>query len=430
MAVFDNLNATYSAGIAPEVTKYFDRELLRETEAALVHQRDLQKRTLPPKNGKTVQFRKFHAFTPDATPLKEGVTPAGQTLVVSEIHATVKPYGKHVEYTDELDLTTIDNNVQEAAKMLARQARETLDKICADALSSGSNVIFCDAGGGVNTSRADIVAGTDVLDSKHIKRAVRQLEKANAERFPDGYYHAIIDPETKFDLTSDALWVDVAKYQNSEKIDQYELGKMLGVKFYETTMTKVFHNGENLYVDSGVGVTNLALNGGAWTASSKTGYVTLAKNTAYSGGTTADYDYWCRRMAGQFVRIYDNSATAYMNALIDQAFVDGSDLKLTLRYLDSASDWAYASGDKVYGQGGGYSNCDVHSTIVYGQNFGGSVSLGGDGGNIQAILKEPGSSGAADPLNQRGTVAWKVKGFTATILQDAYGVRLEHSVSA
>ena len=271
MAVFDNLNATYSAGIAPEVTKYFDRELLRETEAALVHQRDLQKRTLPPKNGKTVQFRKFHAFTPDATPLKEGVTPAGQTLVVSEIHATVKPYGKHVEYTDELDLTTIDNNVQEAAKMLARQARETLDKICADALSSGSNVIFCDAGGGVNTSRADIVAGTDVLDSKHIKRAVRQLEKANAERFPDGYYHAIIDPETKFDLTSDALWVDVAKYQNSEKIDQYELGKMLGVKFYETTMTKVFHNGENLYVDSGVGVTNLALNGGAWTASSKTG---------------------------------------------------------------------------------------------------------------------------------------------------------------
>ena len=126
-------------------------------------------------------------------------------------------------------------------------------------------------------------------------------------------------------------------------------------------------------------------------------------------------------MAGKLVRIYDSSATAYMNALVDQAVVDGSNLKLTLRYLDTASNWAYASGDKVYSTSGGASNIEVHSTIVYGENFGASVQLGGDGGNIQSILKAPGSSGALDPLNQRGTVAWKVKGFTATILQDAYG---------
>ena len=138
MAVFDNLNTTYASGVAPEVTKYFDRVLLRETEAALVHQRDLQNRNLPLKNGKTIQFRKFHPFEPDDTPLKEGVTPDGQTLKVSEIHATVKPYGKHVEYTDELDLTLIDDNVKEAAQLLARQAAETLDMIAANALDLGS----------------------------------------------------------------------------------------------------------------------------------------------------------------------------------------------------------------------------------------------------------------------------------------------------
>ena len=135
-------------------------------------------------------------------------------------------------------------------------------------------------------------------------------------------------------------------------------------------------------------------------------------------------------MAGKFLRIYDASATAYMNALVDQAFVDGSNLKLTLRYVDTANDWAYASSDKIYATGAGYSNADVHSTIVYGQNHAGCVELGGDGGNIKSIVKAPGSSGAADPLDQRGTIGWKVRGYCATILQDAYIVRLEHSVSA
>ena len=46
------------------------------------------------------------------------------------------------------------------------------------------------------------------------------------------------------------------------------------------------------------------------------------------------------------------------------------------------------------------------------------------------IIKPVGSSGATDPLNQRGTVAWKVKGVAYTILQDDFGVRIEHAVSA
>lgn len=431
MAVFDNLNTTHSAGVAPEVTKYFDRTLLRETEAKLVHHRDMQRKVLPLKNGKTIQFRKFSPFAVDLTPLKEGITPDGQNIKVSEIHATVKPYGKHVEITDELDLTLIDDNVKEIALLNARQARETLDAIDAEALNSGLNVIYCDAGGGVNTSRSDIVSGTDVLAGAHIKRAVRALEKANAERFEDGYYHAIVDPETKYDLTSDSLWVDVAKYQNGEKIEDYELGKMLGVKFFETTKTKVFKSTEVLYTDNGVGVTNLAIDGGKWTVASQTGFVTIAKTTAYATGTAADYEFWCRRMAGKFIRLYDASATAYMDALVDKAEVDINDkLRLTLRYVDTAADWAYASGDKIYSQGAGYSNADVHCTIVYGKNHAGCVELGGEGGNIKSIIKAPGSSGALDPLDQRGTVGWKVRGYAATILQDAYIVRLEHSVSA
>ena len=89
-------------------------------------------------------------------------------------------------------------------------------------------------------------------------------------------------------------------------------------------------------------------------------------------------------------------------------------------------------GDNVLGfLIGGGNSCDVHATIIYGQDAFGMVKLGGKGKpNIQIIVKEPGSSGALDPLNQRGTIAWKVPHFACAVLQDDFIVRLEHGVSA
>ena len=59
------------------------------------------------------------------------------------------------------------------------------------------------------------------------------------------------------------------------------------------------------------------------------------------------------------------------------------------------------------------------------------VKLGGKGKpNIQIIVKGLGSSGYADPLNQRGSIAWKVPFFCTAVLQDDFIVRLEHAVSA
>ena len=46
------------------------------------------------------------------------------------------------------------------------------------------------------------------------------------------------------------------------------------------------------------------------------------------------------------------------------------------------------------------------------------------GGGLEFIVKQLGSSGTADPLNQRATAGWKaIK--TAEILVDQYMVRIE-----
>ena len=78
----------------------------------------------------------------------------------------------------------------------------------------------------------------------------------------------------------------------------------------------------------------------------------------------------------------------------------------------------------------GADGAPVFATVIYGQDAYGDVSLGGNGKNVRVIINPPGSSGAADPLEQRGTIAWKVKGFTTVILQDAYMVRVEHAATA
>jgi hypothetical protein len=49
---------------------------------------------------------------------------------------------------------------------------------------------------------------------------------------------------------------------------------------------------------------------------------------------------------------------------------------------------------------------------------------------VKIIINPPGSAGADDPLEQRGTIAWKVKGFCCVILQDAFIVRIEHGTTA
>jgi N4-gp56 family major capsid protein len=72
---------------------------------------------------------------------------------------------------------------------------------------------------------------------------------------------------------------------------------------------------------------------------------------------------------------------------------------------------------------------DVHVTLIYGENAAGSVALGGADKNVETIIMPPGSGGASDPLKQRGTIAWKVNGFAATILQDSWIIRLEHAVT-
>ena len=369
MPVFDNLNYSHSPGVAPAVVQYYERTLLENMKPDMVHARDTQKRTLPLNNGKTVNFRRFTPFPAVTTPLSEGVTPEGQSLEETAFTVMVKPYGRHVELTDEINLYMLDNIHQETARLLADQASLSLDTIARDAENAGMNVQY--AGG--KTSRSAL-ASTDKLTYADIKKAVRTLKRRNVRPFPDGFYHAIVHPDVVHDLTGDVMWTDVAKYQD----------KQLAVTAYDPQ----------------------------------------TRCATISDSLTSDQ---ARELTGKLVSLGYTESTA--NKTMDMCVerVDYAAKKVFFRW--GPADVTGWTGITINATGGGASGVEVYSTLIYGQDAFGSIELGGNGKNVSVIFKAPGSSGALDPLDQRGTVAWKVKGFCVAILQDDFVVRVESAAT-
>lgn len=409
MAVFDNLNKTYSPGVAPSVVEYYERSLLENMKPEMVHNRDAQKRTLPEHNGKTVKFRRFTPFAAITEPLAEGVTPAGQTLTETAFTAMVKPYGGHVELTDEINFYLLDNMHQETAKLLADQAALSLDTISRNALNAGMNVQYANS----KTSRGAL-ASTDKLTFAEIKTAVRNLKRKNVKPFADGFYHAIVHPDVVHDLTADTMWVDVAKYQDKVKTERYELGTIYKVKFFESTNAMVFKAQTYIY--------------GTKASLTATAFDAATKCMTVSDSISEDD---ARAMTGLLVnvQITKSSANSVTPMCIER--VDATNKKVYFRWVPaSTTDWTTTNDLKIVPYGGGASGADVYSTLIYGENAFGTIELGGTGRNVQIIINAPGSSGALDPLAQRGTIAWKVKGFCTVILQDDFIVRLESGATA
>ena len=79
---------------------------------------------------------------------------------------------------------------------------------------------------------------------------------------------------------------------------------------------------------------------------------------------------------------------------------------------------------KIFAKGleGNNASKDVYATLVLGADAYGITDV--EGGGLQHIVKQLGSSGTADPLNQRATVGWKaIK--TAEILVENFMIRIE-----
>jgi len=242
----NELQTTLLPGLSAEMKTFYDMTLIDEAQANLVHDQFGQKRPIPANGGKTIEFRKFAPLAKALTPLTEGVTPDGKSLSVSTVTATINQYGDYITQSDVLELTSLDNTILEATKLLGRQAGITLDTVVRDVLNSCTNVTYCPkiGEGGAETavtSRATL-DNTCQLTVKVIQQVVAKLRGQNAPTI-GGKYVAIIHPYVAYDLMRDPEWIDAHKYANPTNLYEGEIGEIAGVRFVQTTEAKIYDGG-------------------------------------------------------------------------------------------------------------------------------------------------------------------------------------------
>ncbi len=306
------VQVTTQGSLSSTMKTFYDRVLLERALPELIHAQFAQQKPIPPNNGKIIEFRKFASLPVALTPITEGVTPAGNSLTMTATTATVAEQGDYIEGSALLDLVSFDPVLTETAQLLGEQAGYSIDTLIRDVMVAGTSVQYANN----RASRITVAAG-DNLTITEIRKAVRTLRKNKARPLQGGDYVAFVGPSAVYDLQSDAAWVNAQQYAGSENIFAGEIGRLYGVRFIQTTETKVF-------------------------------------------------------------------------------------------------------------AAGGAAGIDVHATMVLGQNFYAITSIGSK--STEFIFKGVGSSGTADPLNQRWTSGWKVM-FGTKILNDSNAVRIEHSVS-
>lgn len=235
-----NTNITTDSGLSVENKTFYDMTLIDEAQANLVHDQFAQKRPIPKNGGKKIEFRKFASLPKALTALTEGVTPDGKKLSVTSIEATVSQYGDYIVQSDVLELTSIDNTIVEATKILGRQAGLTLDTITRNVLQSGTEVFYCPKKDGTVVGSRSALTAECKLTVDVVNRVVAILKKHNAPKI-NGDYIAIIHPLVAYDLMSDPAWVDAHKYTTPENIYNGEIGKIGGVRFIESSEAKVYY---------------------------------------------------------------------------------------------------------------------------------------------------------------------------------------------
>ena len=384
-----NTQTTGRGGLSAEMKTYYGMELLENAKPQLVHNQFAATKPLPTGGGKTVEWRKFGSFEKALTPLTEGVTPDGSGISVSYITKELAQYGDYTTVSDLLDLTAIDDVVLEITDRHGSNMGLTLDTVTRNEIQQGSQVIYApklgaDGGQTAVLHRYDLTEGCK-LTSELVAKAATQLKKMNAPTF-EGKYVCILHPSVAFDLRQDPAWVAAHQYAAATELFSGEIGELHGVRFVETTEAKIFR-GDDLASDSRTLTASAA--------------VSNSTTVSFDGGTVA-----AGALAGRYVLCGGKRVKVVSNTAS----------QLTLEEAVTVADNAV-----IYPGEGGKGGLAVYGCLFVGKGAYGVVDLSE---GTEVIVKPRGSSGTADPLDQRSSVGWKGI-HAAAILYDEYIVRVE-----
>jgi N4-gp56 family major capsid protein len=248
-----------TTNIPAGVNTYFETDLLMRAVAnfEFVRYATLSK-DIPKGKGLNIKWRRHGNLVAATTPLTEGVTPAGSSATVTDITAIVKEYGDYLEFTDIVEYTSDDPDLNDFNQVQADQAADTLDVLTRTEIFGGSTVQYA----GTATSRVTIDS-TMKLNAAEARECVRTLKNNNAKYLKElikaevGYgtssipkaFIGFIHPNGSYDIKTDGSFIPVYKYSRPDMALPNEIGTLDDIRFIETTQCPVYAGAGSAGID-------------------------------------------------------------------------------------------------------------------------------------------------------------------------------------
>ena len=234
-----------AAGMTAELKQTYDRKLLSVAEQNLVWYNFGDKKPIPARGGKSIEFRRFEKITVTAGSytLTEGTPPTETQATISTVSATISQYGQFSKINDVLDLQSFDPVIAEFTEKYGIAMAEAVDIVVRDVVDNTTTIQYADAATVTGTSGAGAVGSGNYLDAAELLEARRTLRRANAKPVMDGKFVCFIHPDNAKDLFEDPDIVTAFQYaaprESNNPLFSGVLGDWMGIRFVESTIVQV-----------------------------------------------------------------------------------------------------------------------------------------------------------------------------------------------
>ena len=345
-----------------------------------------------PKGNEKFLLRRWGGLTEHTVPLAEGVPPKSDRMASESFEGTYQQFGRYMEFTDRVSFNLIDDVITHYSMELGDVAVRTLERLCREELVANAGEIYP----GAKTFESLVIG--DVVGIEDYRLQALKFSRRLVKPLAGGNYVVICSPEHIYDLVSDPL---VDKYmQYTQTADPLVTGKpvkLFNITFEQTMLddyaygyTAVSHPGEYEKLVSGTLTPHLRV------VITKPDGTNVYVNYKAAKATDLSKNELKREVSGGYIK--DGS---YIPELVkwDLAKITGS--------ITGATDEKGAPATVTVGDGYSVSELPVHRSFMFGDEFIYKTGIDGEM-NAKFYVKEAGSAGTLDPINQRQSVGFKI----------------------
>ena len=346
-----------------------------------------------PKGNEKFLLRRWGGLTEHTVPLAEGVPPKSDRMASESFEGTYQQFGRYMEFTDRVSFNLIDDVITHYSMELGDVAVRTLERLCREELivSSGENY--------PNSKTFETLVIGDVIGIEDYRLQALKFSRRLVKPLAGGNYVVICSPEHIYDLVNDPL---VEKYmtltQTAEPLVTGKPVKLFNITFEQTMLddyaygyTEISHPGEFEKIVSNVSTPHLRV------VLTKEDGTNVYVNYKAAKATDLSKNELKREVSGGYIK--DGS---YIPELVkwDLAGITGS-------ITGATNDQGAPAGAVNVGDGYSVSELPVHRSFMFGDEFIYKTGIDGEM-NAKFYVKEAGSAGTLDPINQRQSVGFKI----------------------